>query len=45
VAPTRVEIVSLDHLVLTVRDVEATLAFYERIGFEPVSGATSSRSP
>ena len=30
-------IVALDHLVLTVRDLEATIAFYERLGMRHVT--------
>ena len=30
-------IVGLDHLVLTVRDLEATIAFYERLGMRHVT--------
>jgi catechol 2,3-dioxygenase-like lactoylglutathione lyase family enzyme len=29
-----VKVLALDHLVLTVRDLDATIAFYERIGME-----------
>jgi catechol 2,3-dioxygenase-like lactoylglutathione lyase family enzyme len=32
---TGLGVVSLDHFVLTVRDLDATLAFYERLGFTP----------
>src|SRR5262245_36495530 len=35
----RVRIQSLDHLVLTVRDLDATVAFYERLGMRHVEFA------
>jgi catechol 2,3-dioxygenase-like lactoylglutathione lyase family enzyme len=40
-----VRIARLDHLVLTVADVEATVAFYERVlGMEPVTFAGGRRA-
>jgi catechol 2,3-dioxygenase-like lactoylglutathione lyase family enzyme len=40
-----VKIDRLDHLVLTVRDVEATIAFYHRVlGMEPVTFGASRRA-